>query len=229
MERRTTAGRRWSIILIMNAPTYEEIAARAYQNWEARGRPADDSASGLDWTSAEAELIRERSAETGGKEMWKSNTPTTALTETIFVVVDRGHFRAYLEEIPLKPGWAPAIRSLENHDLLQGQEHERDRVTDQAGRFGNRTHLGGGEGASIDERLPEKEERERRSVSALVAGIENLLQRHPYATWFLAATPPLYHPILERLSAPVHDRLLQSVAKDLTNLPAHELRGHFAG
>lgn len=214
----------------MNAPTYEEIAARAYQRWEARGRPLDDSAADLDWIAAEAELVRERSAgdTEPGKDVWKSNTPTTALSETIFVVVDRGHFRAYLEEIPLKPGWAPTIRSLENQELLEGQEHERDRVTDQAGRFGNRMHLGGGEGASIDERLPEKEERERRSVSTLVVAIESLLQRHPYATWYLAATPPLHHPILERLSATVNDRLLQSVAKDLTNLPAHELRGHFA-
>jgi hypothetical protein len=213
----------------MTAPTYDDIAARAYQHWEARGRPDDPAAAALDWRAAEEELQREFSEGEGTakRETGKSNVTTTALTETLFVVVDRGHFRAYLEEIPLKPGGTPATRLIEALDLLQGHEYERDRVTDPAGRFGNRTHVGGGEGASIDERLPEKEELERRTVGDLVGRIEDLLTRHRYATWFLAAPPALCHPILEKLSSAVRERLRRSIAKDLTKFPAHELRGHF--
>ncbi|GAN59410.1 MULTISPECIES: host attachment protein [Acetobacter] len=43
----------------------------------------------------------------------------------------------------------------------------------------------------------------------------------------LAASAPVLHEIRENLSKPAQAKLIKSFPKDLTNIPAHELRSHF--
>jgi hypothetical protein len=46
----------------------EEIARRAYELWEARGRPSGDGTE--DWDAAVAELATRRHRTTGGLHNW---------------------------------------------------------------------------------------------------------------------------------------------------------------
>ena len=48
--------------------TTEEIARRAYELWEARGRPPGDGSE--DWDAAVAELTSRRNGSAGGLRHW---------------------------------------------------------------------------------------------------------------------------------------------------------------
>jgi hypothetical protein len=102
-----------------------------------------------------------------------------------------------------------------------------------AGRFpGARGAQKGGPaqpGMSIDERLPMKEEADRRRAQQLAAEVEHFFAQRPGASWDFAAGPELHRAVLEQLSPPTRQRLRRAVPKDLVNQNPAELREQFAG
>jgi hypothetical protein len=103
-----------------------------------------------------------------------------------------------------------------------GRQAPSDNDTDQQGRF-----PGNGNGQSIDERLPMKNEKERRLAKTVAAGLEGFLKLHPRATWDFAAGPALHHAVLDQLDASVRRRMLRAELKELARAAPAELLTHF--
>lgn len=157
------------------------------------------------------------------------------MSEHYIVAIDHGHLRIYAEQRP--PGQrTPGLEQVEAMDFPAGRNSYVDRETDMAGRFPGSKQQGPGPGfspgragMSIDERLPMQREESRRRVKELAAEIDAFLQKHPDATWDFAAGPELNNPVLEMMSPPVRRRMRRSVAKDIVNQRADDVRAHFAG
>jgi hypothetical protein len=225
----------------------EAIARRAYEIWEKTGREKDRA---LDhWTQAERELNayegeeplrfdaappvsnldraldpaerqEQRTARHGGNagipgERWE--------LERFVVLADRAHVRIFQLRSPA--GLAPHYEAAAALDFPAGRESYTDRDTDQAGRKG--APLRGGPGGSIDERLPMRNEHERRLVTEVVAAIARFLTEHPRAQWDFAAGPGLHEAVLNQLPDEVRRRLERSEQKELTRSTSEELRAHF--
>ena len=152
-----------------------------------------------------------------------------------FVTVDHGHLRIYSERST--PGQkTPALDQVQAMDFPGGKHAYSDRDTDMAGRFANSKQPAAGSGAptgragmSIDERLPMQREEARRRAKELAAEIDAFFSRRPEASWDFAAGPDLNGTVLELLSPAVRQRVRRSLAKDLVNQRADEVRAHFAG
>jgi Protein required for attachment to host cells. len=87
--------------------------------------------------------------------------------------------------------------------------------------------MGGRTGMSIDERLPMKEEVERRNVRVIAEELETFLRNRPTATWDFAAPPALHNAVIEALSPETRGRMRKALAKDLSNQSSEEVRAHF--
>jgi Protein required for attachment to host cells. len=149
------------------------------------------------------------------------------------VIADHAHLRIFTERTD--PGQTtPALDEVFAFDFTPGRNGYTDNDTDRAGRFQSSKHQGVASGApsartgmSIDERLPMQREAHRRAVVEIAGSIETFFLRHPDATWDFAAGPSTHNAILERLPAPLRQRLRTSRAKDLVNQPVGELRERF--
>ena len=159
------------------------------------------------------------------------------MNQHFVITLDRGHLRIYTEITA--PGQTPHLEIVEAMDFPQGKRSYTDRDTDQAGRFQGSKHQARAPGApggapaartgmSIDERLPMKEEEERRSVQILGSELETFLRNRPDATWDFAAPPTLYNAVIGELSPDTRNRMKRSLSKDLVNQSGEEVRAHFA-
>jgi hypothetical protein len=159
------------------------------------------------------------------------------MNENFIVTVDRGHLRIYTEH--QEPGQTPRLDVVEAMDFPQGKRSYTANDTDMAGRFQSSRHqsgapgapggaMGGRSGMSIDERLPMKEEVEKRNVQVIAEELESFLRNRPNATWDFAAPPALHNAVIEALSPETRRRLRRALAKDLSNQSGEEVRSHFA-
>jgi hypothetical protein len=232
----------------MNNPEHDEIAGRAYRLWEEQGRP-----EGRDlelWLEAEAEARRDADA-----PIWPAGAPLPTNLDRALSPSDRQQVRAIRREGNAEPESPPAtlpaerfiavldrahlriyrvtdgdqsrrthFELAESFDLPAGLQHYTDADTDQAGRFGAR---GGPAGASIDERLPMKNEQKHRLAKELAKHLQQFLETRPQATWDYAAGPALHGAVLDRLSGDVRSRLDRALAKELVSHTPAELEAHF--
>lgn len=120
-------------------------------------------------------------------------------------------------------------------DFPAGVSSYTNREADVAGRFQGSKQQGRGPGApvartgmSIDERLPMKNEEQRRTIGGIVEAIEDFLRTRPTASWDFAAGPDVHNAVLESLTPATRNRLRQSLPKDLVNQPVADLGTHFA-
>lgn len=160
------------------------------------------------------------------------------MNEHYIVAVDQGHLRIYRERS--EPGQStPGLQQVEAMDFPAGKRSYTAAESDMAGRFQSSKHQsrapgapagiqGGRTGMSIDERLPLKNEVDKRRAEQLAAEIEAFFQQRPEATFDFAAGPELNGTVLEKLSPAVRNQVRRSVPKDLVNQPAGQLRAHFA-
>lgn len=229
--------------------SHEEISHRAYEIWEQRGRQFNHDGGADDWQRAESELTSQAARESlqGGTEVSNldralpSNQrhqarvarhgelhPVAPLAtgRTIFILADAGHFRAFVEEAA-PAGATSGLRSVGSFELAAGKETYFARDTDKAGQFGAKTRSGAASRGSNDERLGEKEERDRRVVSELAARLTDCLRENGASKWYFAAAPALHNAMLEKVDAAVKKTLVRSVPKDLVHQPVSGLRGHF--
>jgi hypothetical protein len=159
------------------------------------------------------------------------------MNQHFVITLDRGHLKIYREITA--PGQTPHLEVVNAMDFPQGRRSYTDRDTDQAGRFQSSKRQAGGAsapgsgpsgrtGMSIDERLPMKEEEERRSVQTLSSELEGFLRSRPDATWDFAAPASLYNAVIGELSPDTRNRMKRSLSKDLVNQSSEEVRAHFA-
>ncbi|MCR6655939.1 MAG: host attachment protein [Opitutus sp.] len=156
------------------------------------------------------------------------------MSEHYIVTADKGHVRIFRRR--QEPGQSqPAFEEVRAMDFPAGVRSYTAHDSDMAGRFQGSKHQTTAPGSpaartgmSIDERLPMKNEEDRRSVERVASVIESFMGVQQDATWDFAAAQAVHNLVLEKLSAPVKQRLQQSVAKDLVNQPPQELASHFA-
>jgi len=243
-----TAGQSANPITAMADYEHDQIAARAYQLWEERGRP-----EGRDlecWLEAEEEAHREattpvwpagaplptnleralspadrqqvRAIRKGGSAEPES-PPANPPAERFIAVLDRAHLRIYQVNNGDRSRRA-RFDLAESFDLPAGLQHYTDSDSDQAGRFAAR---GGPRGGSIDERLPMKNEHKSRLARELADHLQRFLEGHENATWDYAAGPALHGTVLDRLSPAVRSRLDRALPKELVSHTPAELEAHF--
>lgn len=159
------------------------------------------------------------------------------MNQNFVITIDRGHLRIYSEH--QEPGETPRLDIVEAMDFPQGKRSYTSNDTDVAGRFQSSNHQASGAGApggiqggrtgmSIDERLPMKEEVERRNVKVIAEELENFLSSRPDATWDFAAPPAIHNAVIDALSMETRRRMRKALAKDLSNQSGEEVRAHFA-
>lgn len=156
------------------------------------------------------------------------------MDQNFIVTADRGHLRIYEEQH--EPGQTPRLRIVEAMDFPQGKQSYTANNTDMAGRWNSSKHQTGTPGApgmgrtgmSIDERLPMKEEVERRNVQVIAGELDTFLRNRPRASWDFAAPSSLYKSVIEALSEDTRGRLRRALPKDLVNQSSEEVRAHFA-
>jgi hypothetical protein len=154
------------------------------------------------------------------------------MSDHYIVALDQGHLRIYLERRGPSQ-FTPGLEAVESKDFPAGREAYTDRDTDMAGRFqgsSGRAGANGGSrgGMSIDERLPMKNETNKRRAEQLAAEVERFFAPRPDATWDFAAGPELHRAVLELLSPKTRQRLRRALPKDLVNQPPNALREQFA-
>lgn len=146
------------------------------------------------------------------------------MNETLYVVVDRSRVRVYRHAAAVPPATRAGPKLVESIDCPEGRAAYFDRESDAAGRFPSSR----GPGMSTDERLPMKEEHERRIAADIVSLLNRILPAYPEATWHLAAGPGLLQTVLAQLAPDHRQRLGKTLAKNLAQLPVGELTAHFA-
>jgi len=155
------------------------------------------------------------------------------MNENFVVTLDRGHLRIYAEQ--REPGQTPRLDIVEAMDFPEGKKSYTANDSDQAGRFQSSNHQSGAPGApaggrtgmSIDERLPMKEEVERRNVRVIAEELEKFFRIRPNATWDFAAPPAVHNAVIEGLSPALRGRMGKTLAKDLSNQSSEAVRTHF--
>jgi hypothetical protein len=154
------------------------------------------------------------------------------MSEHYIVALDQGHLRIYAERAS-PAQFTPGLEQVEAMDFPLGKKAYNANDTGMAVRFpSSRGPKKGGvaeAGMSIDERLPMKEEADRRRAQQLSAEVEHFLAQRPGASWDFAAGPELHRAVLEQLSPQTRRRLRRAVPKDLVNENPAELREQFAG
>lgn len=150
--------------------------------------------------------------------------PAPGAPDHYAAVIDRAHLRIFRMQEPAGGG-TMQFELAESFDLPAGRRQYTDRDTDSAGRFPGAEGRGGG--GSIDERLPMQSEQERRLVADLANFLARFFTEHQRATWDYAAGPGIHQAVLDRLSAPVRERLGVAVVKELVHHTPAELRAAF--
>jgi len=152
---------------------------------------------------------------------WISSEKTM---NTLYVTLDRSRLRVYQMSTSELPDGNGAWKVLASEDFPEGRAAYADSTTDSAGRFPTAQ----GPGMSIDERLPLKEEHERRVVADVAAALRRCLAAHPRVTWHLAAGPGLLQAVEGQLTPDLRARLGRTLERNLAKMPPNELRAHFA-
>jgi Protein required for attachment to host cells len=149
------------------------------------------------------------------------------MPEKLIVIIDHRHFKIFSEN--REPGQlTPNLTLIDSLEVVDGHGSYADTSTDMAGRFpGSKGRAP--YGMSIDERLPMKEEQQRRIIEEISTRLDAFLQARPNARWDFAAASGhgLHQAVLERLSPAVRQRLGLALQKDLTNVPTPQLLAHF--
>ncbi|MFT3784427.1 MAG: host attachment protein [Nibricoccus sp.] len=145
------------------------------------------------------------------------------MNERFIVVADKGHLKIYQE--PSDPQ-KPSLLDVFSVDFPEGKEDYFEGDSAPAGRFPG--SKGRPDGMSIDERLPMKEEHERRIVKLISDQINHFMFERPEAEWRFAAPEEIENEILNYIETSVRTRLLGTVSKDLVNTPRQELYSHFS-
>jgi len=147
------------------------------------------------------------------------------MRDTLYVVIDRSRVRVYRHAAAVPPATRTGPQLVESIDCPEGRAAYFSRDSDAAGRFPSTR----GPGMSIDERLPMKEEHERRVAGEIVSQLDRILPAYPEMTWHLAAGPGLLQAVLAQLSPDHRQRLGRTLEKNLAQLPVGELAVHFGG
>jgi len=142
---------------------------------------------------------------------------------SFIILADRGHLRAYAVD---RSASSPALRLIDSADFAEGLQKISEQVTDRSGRFP--INGSGGHANSAAESMKLEAELEMRTFRKAAERITSLLREHRPNAWAFAAPSEINGEILDGLDPALRERLAQNLSRDLINVPAGEVQGHFA-
>ncbi len=144
--------------------------------------------------------------------------------DKIVVVADLGHFKAYrLSKTPMNTG---RLELIESFDSLEAHGKYSEKVTDQAGNFGesvgkSSSAKGSGEAHNIDL------ENEKRMIRNIAKTINKIVKEEKCDNWHLAAEKGINSQILDSIDPAVKTRLEKNIPVNLTKLDKNEIVSRF--
>jgi hypothetical protein len=137
----------------------------------------------------------------------------------MLIVVDLGHFKAY--RVSKSPVESAKIELSKSFDTLEAHGRLREKLSDEAGRFGLKGGKGGimGYGEAHNMEL----EIRKKLIRQISEEINNLIRKERCNEWYLAAGKSINRQILENLDAAVMGKLVKNIVSDLTKKHKTEL------
>ncbi len=144
---------------------------------------------------------------------------------SLVIVTDRGSLKAYrVDETPTR---GPHLRLVQAFDTTDAHGRLHDKVTDTAGRFPIGAAPNGRHMNSIAERTQLETETDRRIYKQLADQIVKIVQSDGMEGWSLAAPAAMHSALVDLLSTPVRDRIVEHVKSDLVKIEPAKLSTHF--
>ena len=139
--------------------------------------------------------------------------------KTWVVVADGAKARILLNE-------GPGKGLIEIHSLEEAEARKptRDQGTDRPGR---ERSIGSNSRHAFEPPADWHEQAKTQFVHELAERINRAEGNHAFDRIVLAAPPKMLAVLRDRIAPQVRDRVLHEYAKDLTNIPTHELPGYF--
>jgi len=142
---------------------------------------------------------------------------------SVVIAANLGHLKAF--QVEETPNRGQKLQLIEDIEFPEAHGRFQDKVTDLAGRFPVSNGAHPGVQMSHAETLTVDIEAERRLVKLVSEEIEKYtVDAH---SWYFAAASEIQHAILDHLKRPTREKLLRTVACDLTKTPAAEIQQHF--
>jgi hypothetical protein len=142
---------------------------------------------------------------------------------SVVIATNLGHLKAF--RVEQTPNRGQKLRLIEDIEFPEAHGRFQDKVTDLAGRFPVSSGAHPGVQMAHAETLAVDIEAEKRLVKLVSEEIEKNTAEAP--SWYLAANSEIQNAILEQLQRPTRERLVRTVACDLTKTPAAEVQEHF--
>jgi len=144
--------------------------------------------------------------------------------DRLIIAVDLGHFKAY--RVSTDPPGSPKIHLVESYDSIEGHGKLREKVSDEAGRFGM---SGGKNGAAKGYGEPHniELEAEKKAAKLIAKDIIAIIGREGIKKWWFAAAHKLNSLVMEHLDSDIRANLDKNVNSNLTKTNKAELLKHF--
>ncbi len=139
------------------------------------------------------------------------------------IVVDLGHFKAY--RVSKNPLESVKVKLIKNYDTLEAHGRLREKLSDEAGRFGvygGKTGIKGyGEAHNLELEI------EKKLIKLIAKDINDLIKKEACKKWYLAASKKINNQIIKNLDPAIKAKLAKNVSADLTKTDKSELLSYF--
>ena len=144
--------------------------------------------------------------------------------DKLIIAVDLGHFKAYKVSTD-SPG-SPVIDLIESYDSIEGHGKLREKLSDEAGRFG----MGGGKnGAAKGYGEPHniELESEKKTARLIAKDITTIIGREGIKKWWFAAGDKINSLVMENLGPDIKAKMDKNISLNLTKAKKSEILKHF--
>jgi hypothetical protein len=144
--------------------------------------------------------------------------------DKLIIAVDLGHFKAYKVSTD-SPG-SPVIDLIESYDSIEGHGKLREKLSDEAGRFG----MGGGKnGAAKGYGEPHniELESEKKTARLIAKDIAAIIEREGIKKWWFAAGDKINSLVIENLGPDIKAKMDKNISLNLTKAKKSEILKHF--
>lgn len=166
------------------------------------------------------------------------------------VVTDRGALRAgWIQNSPLHAGpanlhqpaelkRAPTVHWVEELSFVHPRQHLVEQLSDMAGAYSAAASSGASSSGSASGGPPRRLgsspsethwriEADRHAVEDLAQAAASVLAREKPEAWSLSAPADIHHALVDALPQVFRERLARVLPKNLADMPAGEIVGHF--
>ncbi|PKL52439.1 MAG: hypothetical protein CVV37_01265 [Nitrospira bacterium HGW-Nitrospira-1] len=144
--------------------------------------------------------------------------------DRLIIAVDLGHFKAY--KVSTGSTESPKIQLIESYDSIEGHGKLSEKLSDEAGRFGQG---GGKKGAAKGYGEPHniELEAEKKAARLIAKDIAAIISREGIKKWWFAASGKMNSMVMENLAPDIKAKMDRNINSNLTNTKKSEILKHF--